>query len=205
MNCIKCITELPQGKLFCSTCGTVNKEIVKEMVDERRNDEDIASELLLSHERKKKFRIYFALAIPPVIIVLWILLSDSVNSIANKQATSVYKQQRNIALVKAPPSLDVFNFNNEFKIKTKDYSDSYVKMKLSFGTEKGQPALSAELYEKEKQMENIIFRIISQKPKDELKTISDQLDLREEIKAHVNHILTNGKIKEVYFREFIIF
>jgi flagellar FliL protein len=53
-------------------------------------------------------------------------------------------------------------------------------------------------------MQNIINLIISKKNKEELKTIADQLDLREEIKAHINHILTNGKVKEVYFREFIV-
>jgi flagellar FliL protein len=53
-------------------------------------------------------------------------------------------------------------------------------------------------------MQNIINLIIVRKTKEDLKTINDQLDLREEIKAHINHILTNGKIKEVYFREFIV-
>ncbi|EMO29208.1 flagellar basal body-associated protein FliL-like protein [Leptospira interrogans serovar Bataviae str. HAI135] len=53
-------------------------------------------------------------------------------------------------------------------------------------------------------MRDLINLIVGRKSKDELINIEDQLDLREEIKAQVNHILTEGKIQEVYFTEFII-
>ncbi len=125
--------------------------------------------------------------------------------VAQYAANTVYKQQKNIALVKAPPPLDIYNFPDEFRINTADVGEvHFIKLKLSFGVEKGQPALTQELAERLPQMQNIINLIISRKTKEELKTITDQLDLREEIKAHINHILTNGKIKEVYFREFIV-
>jgi flagellar protein FliL len=147
-----------------------------------------------------KYLIYVAAGILGIIIVAVVS-----TFVAQKAATSVYKQQKNIALVKAPPPLDVFNFQDEFRINTADVGEAhFIKLKLSFGVEKGQPALTAELAERLPQMQNIINLIISKKNKEELKTISDQLDLREEIKAHINHILTNGKIKEVYFREFIV-
>lgn len=125
--------------------------------------------------------------------------------VAQRTATSVYKQQKNIALVKAPQPLDIFNFPDEFRVNTSDIGEvHFIKLKLSFGVEKNQAALMQELAERLPQMQNIINLIISRKTKEELKTITDQLDLREEIKAHINHILTNGKINEVYFREFII-
>jgi flagellar protein FliL len=138
-------------------------------------------------------------------ILLVIIVAVVSTFVAQKAATSVYKQQKNVALVKAPPPLDVFNFPDEFRINTSDVGEAhFIKLKLSFGVEKGQPALTQELAERLPQMQNIINLIISRKNKEELKTIKDQLDLREEIKAHINHILTNGKIKEVYFREFIV-
>ncbi|MCB1141370.1 MAG: flagellar basal body-associated FliL family protein [Leptospiraceae bacterium] len=138
-------------------------------------------------------------------ILLVIIVAVVSTFVAQKTANSVYKQQKNIALVKAPPPLDVFNFSDEFRINTSDVGEAhFIKLKLSFGVEKGQPALTQELAERLPQMQNIINLIISRKNKEELKSIKDQLDLREEIKAHINHILTNGKIKEVYFREFIV-
>jgi flagellar FliL protein len=138
--------------------------------------------------------------------VFGILIVASVAYIvAQKAANAVYKQQKNIALVKAPPPLDVFNFPDEFRINTADVGEAhFIKLKLSFGVEAGQPALTQELASRLPQMQNVINLIISRKNKEELKTIVDQLDLREEIKAHINHLLSNGKIKEVYFREFIV-
>lgn len=147
-----------------------------------------------------KWLMYAALVIAGALIV-----SALSYFVAQYAANTVYKQKKNIALVKAPPPLDIYNFPDEFRINTSDVGEvHFVKLKLSFGVEKGQPALTQELAERLPQMQNIINLIISRRTKEELKTITDQLDLREEIKAHINHILTNGKIKEVYFREFII-
>ncbi|MCE9499400.1 MAG: flagellar basal body-associated FliL family protein [Leptospira sp.] len=147
-----------------------------------------------------KWLLYIAGAIFGLIVVTVISMF-----VAQKTATSVFKQQKNIALVKAPPPLDVYTFVDEFRINTADVGEAhFIKMKLGLGVDKGQPALTAELAERNPQTRNIINLIISRKTKDELKTITQQLDLREEIKAHINHILTNGKIKEVYFTEFIV-
>lgn len=147
-----------------------------------------------------KWLMYVAAGILGVIIVAVVSMF-----VAQRTANAVYKQQKNIALVKAPPPLDVFNFPEEFRINTSDVGEvHFIKLKLSFGVETGQPALTQELSTRQAQMQNIINLIISRKNKEELKTAADKIDLQEEIKAHINHILTNGKIKEVYFREFIV-
>ncbi len=156
-------------------------------------------------EPKKKspiiqWLIYAAAGIVGILIVTVISVL-----VAQKTATSVFKQQKNIALVKAPPPLEVFNFTDEFRVNTADVGEvHFIKLKLAFGYEEGQLALGNELVKRSPQMQNIINLIISRKTKEELKTIAQQLDLREEIKAHINHILSEGKIKEVYFKEFII-
>ncbi|MCU0824995.1 MAG: flagellar basal body-associated FliL family protein [Leptospira sp.] len=147
-----------------------------------------------------KWLLYIAAAIFGIIIVTVISMF-----VAQKTATSVFKQQKNISLVKAPPPLEIYTFQDEFRVNTSDVGEShFVKLKMSLGFESGQPALSAELAARVAQMQNIINLVIARKTKDDLKSITNQLDLREEIKAHLNHILTNGKIKEVYFTEFLV-
>ncbi|AOP35280.1 MULTISPECIES: flagellar basal body-associated FliL family protein [Leptospira] len=147
-----------------------------------------------------KWLLYVAGAIFGIIIVAIIAMV-----VAKQTATSTFKQMKNVALVKPPPPLANYNFTEEFRINTSDKGEAhFVKMKLAFGIAKEDQTLSAELAERNAQMRDLINLIVGRKSKDELINIEDQLDLREEIKAQVNHILTEGKIQEVYFTEFIV-
>ncbi|AXR59663.1 flagellar basal body-associated FliL family protein [Leptospira mayottensis] len=147
-----------------------------------------------------KWLLYVAGAIFGIIIVAIIAMV-----VAKQTATSTFTQLKNVALVKPPPPLANYNFTEEFRINTSDKGEAhFVKMKLAFGIAKEDQTLSAELAERNAQMRDLINLIVGRKSKDELINIEDQLDLREEIKAQVNHILTEGKIQEVYFTEFIV-
>ncbi|EQA64533.1 MULTISPECIES: flagellar basal body-associated FliL family protein [Leptospira] len=147
-----------------------------------------------------KWLLYVAGAIFGIIIVAIISMV-----VAKQTATSTFTQMKNVALVKPPPPLANYNFTEEFRINTSDKGEAhFVKMKLAFGIAKEDQTLSAELAERNAQMRDLINLIVGRKSKDELINIEDQLDLREEIKAQVNHILTEGKIQEVYFTEFIV-
>jgi len=46
--------------------------------------------------------------------------------------------------------------------------------------------------------------LLGGKTYEDLNTISGKITLAEEIKVHINMRLINGKIKEIYFKEFII-
>jgi flagellar basal body-associated protein FliL len=46
--------------------------------------------------------------------------------------------------------------------------------------------------------------LLSGKKYDELRSVEDKVGLAEEIKSHLNVLLIAGKIKEVYFKEFIV-
>jgi len=70
--------------------------------------------------------------------------------------------------------------------------------------EPGNKALSGELAQRAPQLRNIINLILAGKTKEELSTQQGQLELREEIKASINHVLSEGKVEEVYFSEFIV-
>ncbi|WP_017853439.1 flagellar basal body-associated protein FliL [Leptospira interrogans] len=147
-----------------------------------------------------KWLLYVAGAIFGIIIVAVIAMI-----VAKETATKTFTQMKNVALVKPPPPLANYNFTEEFRINTSDKGEAhFVKMKLAFGIAKEDQTLSAELAERNAQMRDLINLIVGRKSKDELINIEDQLDLREEIKAQVNYILTEGKIQEVYFTEFIV-
>ncbi|EKR62793.1 MULTISPECIES: flagellar basal body-associated protein FliL [Leptospira] len=147
-----------------------------------------------------KWLLYVAGAIFGIIIVAIISMI-----VAKETTTKMFYEKKNVALVKPPPPLANYNFTEEFRINTSDKGEAhFVKMKLAFGIAKEDQTLSAELAERNAQMRDLINLIVGRKSKDELINIEDQLDLREEIKAQVNHILTEGKIQEVYFTEFIV-
>ena len=77
-------------------------------------------------------------------------------------------------------------------------------MKMSLGFEQGNKALSAELAQRTPQLRDTIILILSGKTKADLASQRDKVELREELKASINHLLSEGKVKEVYFTEFIV-
>lgn len=147
-----------------------------------------------------KILIYVALA--SVGIVLMAVVAYYVASYA---AARQYKEVASIAVVKPPPPLESYRFADEFRVNTADQGEPhFIKLRLSLGFEQGQAALSAELAQRTPQLRDIINLILAAKTRDELTTVQDQLELREEIKASINHILSEGKIISVYFDEFIV-
>lgn len=147
-----------------------------------------------------KILIYVALG--AVGLVLMAVISYFV---AQQAAAQQYREVASIAVVKPPPPPETFNFPEDFRVNTADRGDPhFIKMRLSLGFDKGNPALSAELADRMPQLRNIINLILMGKTKDGLSSVQDRLELREEIKASVNHVLSEGKITEVYFNEFIV-
>jgi flagellar FliL protein len=147
-----------------------------------------------------KILIYVALGLVGIIIMS--IISYYVAKYATAQQ---YKEVSSIAVVKPPPPLEVYNFTEDFRVNTADKEEThFIKLKLSLGFEQGNKALSTELAQRTPQLRNIINLILAGKTKEELSTIEGQLELREEIKASINHVLSEGKIEEVYFSEFIV-
>lgn len=125
--------------------------------------------------------------------------------VAQHAASQIYKETASIAVVKPPPPTENFNFSEDFRVNTADKGEShFIKLKLSLGFEPGNPALSAEISQRNPQLRNIINLILMGKSKEELSSVQDRLDLQEEVKASINHILSDGKISDVYFLEFIV-
>ncbi len=138
-------------------------------------------------------------------IVGIILMSVVAYYVARAAATQQYKEVASIAVVKPPPPTENFNFADEFRVNIADRdANSFVKLKLSLGFDPGNPALSAELAQRVPQLRNIVNLVLAGKSRQNLATIEDRLELQEEIKASINHVLSNGKIREIYFNELII-
>ncbi len=147
-----------------------------------------------------KILIYVALG--AVGLVLMVVVAFYVATFA---AQKQYTDVASIVVMKPPPPLEAFNFSDDFRANTADRGEShFIKLKLSLGFEQGNAALSNELAQRKPQLINIVNLILANKTKAQLSTVQDQLELREEIKASVNHVLSNGKIQEVYFTEFIV-
>lgn len=147
-----------------------------------------------------KILIYVALG-----IVGALLMGVISYAVARHAASQQYKEKATIAVVKPPPPTENFNFSDDFRVNTADQGEPhFVKLRLSLGFEPGNPALSAEISQRTPRLRNIINLILMGKSKDELATVQQRLDLQEEIKASINHILADGKITDVFFLEFIV-
>ncbi|MBE7439721.1 MAG: flagellar basal body-associated FliL family protein [Spirochaetales bacterium] len=172
----------------------------EELEDEEAGSGDYQPTAASGLNKVVKMLIYIALGVAGLILMAVIAYY-----VAKFAAEQQYKEVASIAVVKPPPPTENFNFQDDFRVNTADQgSTHFIKLKLSLGFDKGNQALSAELADRMPQLRNIINLILSGKTKDQLITIQDQLELREEIKASVNHVLAEGKIREVYFQEFIV-
>lgn len=173
---------------------------VAEEEQEQEEEQPVQATATSGLNKVIKTLIYIALGLAGIIIMS--LIAYYVAKYATAQQ---YKEVASIAVVKPPPPLEVYNFADDFRVNTADKEEThFIKLKLSLGYQQGNKALSTELAQRMPQLRNIINLILAGKTKEELSSIEGQLELREEIKASINHILSEGKIEEVYFYEFII-
>ncbi len=147
-----------------------------------------------------KILIYVALGAVGLLIMMVIAYY-----VALFAAAQQYKEVSSIAIITPPPPTDSFRFPDDFRVNTADQGEShFIKLRMSLGFEKNNPALKQELTDRMSQLRDIVNLILAGKTKDQLSTIQEQLELREEIKASINHILSDGKITNIYFDEFIV-
>lgn len=141
-----------------------------------------------------------------VAVLLGIILVMVISYVVAKNVRAgQYEETINKTVVKSPKPLDTWRFPDEFRVNTADTeTNHFVKVKIAYAFSKGQLGLEAELNQRIPQMQDLINIILQGKRKRELTGRLNQLNLREEIKAQINHILREGEIKDVYFTEFIV-
>lgn len=77
-------------------------------------------------------------------------------------------------------------------------------LKVVMNLEMGGKELSPELEEKKPVFRDIIIRILSSKSLEEISTIKGKEKLKEEIVNEINPRLKDGKVKHVYFTDFVV-
>lgn len=112
--------------------------------------------------------------------------------------------QREQDIVVAPPPAPLAHFDLEsFSVTTKDAEPHFAKLTVSLGYE-DSIELNTELVKRRVQIRHLINIILRGKRYEDLDSVEDSIALSEEIKAQVNVVLISGKIKEVYFSEFVV-
>jgi flagellar basal body-associated protein FliL len=107
-----------------------------------------------------------------------------------------------IYIAPPPPPLLTYELPS-FSFMTKDEDPHFVKMSIALGYEKNDE-LAEELKRRKDEMRHIVNLIAKEQCYDDLNSMKGKIMFAEDIKAHINLRLISGKIKEVYFKEFII-
>ncbi len=135
--------------------------------------------------------------------VLAVFLMIGISYLVNRYLEEK-RYEKTVDIVTAPPPAPLNYYDvPTFSITTKDSDPHFAKVSLSLGYDENQQ-LSIELGKRLVQMQHMINIILRSKSYEELDSVEDIISLAEEIKAHVNTVLIAGKVKEVYFKEFIV-
>lgn len=134
-----------------------------------------------------------------VLVVLMIGISFLVSS---RVQESRYEKSQDIIAAPPPEPLATYELP-AFSKATADAEPHFIKMTISLAYE-ASPVMSAELGNRKDEIQHIVNMLLQGKTIDELDEKSDMIELSEEIEAHINLRLINGKIKEVYFKEYLI-
>ena len=135
--------------------------------------------------------------------ILLIIMITGISYLVSKSVqVSSYEMRQDIVSAPPPPPLQTFELPT-FSKTTADAEPHFLKMTVSLGYD-FTIELNNELIRRKDEFLHIINLILQGKFYEDLNSTSGALDLAEEIKANINVRLATGRIKEVYFKEFIL-
>ena len=175
--------------------GDEEREDIIEEEEEGGKPEEPASKPLTG--KIVKILLYVAGAIILIVVVIGISYI-----VAKNVQESSYERRQDIIAAPPPPPLDIYELP-DISRTTADAEPHFLKVKIALGYDK-DPTMNSELISRKSQIQHIINILLQSKKYEDLNTVSGAVELAEEIKAHVNVILIAGKIKEVYFQDFIL-
>ena len=109
--------------------------------------------------------------------------------------------------VNAKPSTPqaIYRFPGTLETETADVgSKAVIRLSLSVGFDRGNDRLASEIASRAPQLRDVVLSILRRKKKAELESALEQVKLREQIKGRMNELLRAGRVREVYFREFVV-
>lgn len=125
------------------------------------------------------------------------LTQKSVEEAKKKDPEAVAAPKDPSALVGPIYKLDPFVVNlNEAK------GNRYLKTTIQLELDKD--TLQPEMERRHAQIQDIILALLTSKTTQELQALEGKFRLREELLSRINALLVNGRIKRVYFTEFVI-
>jgi flagellar FliL protein len=105
--------------------------------------------------------------------------------------------------IPAPPDIPVVVALDPFLVNLADASGKRY-LRTVFDIEVSSSAAAEEMKHKTSVIRNGILMILSAKSFDDIRTVSGKGSLRDEIVEELNTILTSGKARNVYFKEFVV-
>ena len=168
-----------------------------EEVEEQEKPEEAKAGGVFETSRIIKILLYIA----GVILSFFIIIGISY-LVAKYVQEQRYQRDQDIVLAPPPPPLAHFDVPS-FSVTTNDPEPHFAKITVSLGYEENVE-LNAELVQRTPELQHVINILLRDKSYEELNSVEDTVNLSEEIKAHINVLLLKGKIKEVWFREFVV-
>jgi len=135
-------------------------------------------------------------------IILIVLIVGISFLVSKNVQESRYERSQDIIAAPPPKPLSTYELPAISKT-TADAEPHFVKMQISLAYDHS-PELNNELIKRKDEIQHIINILLQGKTYEDLDSVSDAVTLSEEIKAHINIRLISGKIKEVYFKEFVV-
>jgi len=158
------------------------------------------------NEKNNLWNVALALAIisfPISILNSLVITGTGISYLVSRSVQeSKYAQSNDIISAPPPEPLATYDLPS-FSKTTSDAEPHFIKMTISLAYNP-DPALNSELEDKKDDFQHIINLLVQGKTYEELNSTSGSITLAEEIKAHINMMLISGKIKEIYFKEFVV-
>jgi flagellar FliL protein len=104
--------------------------------------------------------------------------------------------------VKEPP-LAYYDNIDQIRGQTSDESPAVYLLRVSLGYDPADKQISVEIGQREREIQNLILKYISEKTSAELSPAHYD-ELQEGLRDAINAILTTGTIRSVVFREFTV-
>lgn len=135
-------------------------------------------------------------------IIVFVLMIGISYLVSKTVQENKYQRDQDIIAAPPPEPLAVYALPS-FSKTTADSEPHFVKMTISLGYV-ADPMLNSELVNRKDEIQHIVNIILQGKTYEELNSVTGAITLAEEIKAHINIRLIAGKIKEIYYVEFVV-